>query len=534
MKRLFGAGCALAALLVHVPAEATRPPSVYLKCDGLPDNVTAGETAARLLGAVTLLGVFAPAHETANASSRLTGADGIAACNEALARESNDTRRAQLILGAAIHNLEAGHYDVAAAEARRADSDRPAFAATTGYRLSLHLAALDIEAAALFQAGHADEAMAKALEMASAAPYDVNNQIAAASYFSLLPHLGQAETAFYDRAVRLHPSLLAQRGVQRDLNGDTAGALADYELLIRLTDAQLGGAEPTLLTTVAISQALAGNVARARELYARATNPPAPPAPSPAPAASANASAPAAGSTPAAATGAPAVPAGKEAGPDPAANPSPNLIELRDFYHVWDVAHGGDLHAARALYLARSQWIFPSAMARAAMVRVLREGATPAELTGSLAQTPEAILDELRTRRRENTVKSVTDPARLFHRTANVLRQEDFNGLSRDVWAMEHSHIVDFPQGRDGAYRIYRINGGTASGYGLLLHAALLARHQDRNQIILFPVRLRIDQLSARAGNRGEEGMVPELSLDAAQVIADLSPLIPQQVPAAH
>src|SRR5207253_4638246 len=137
---------AIAALVASVPAHADRTPSLQIRCDGMPDNVTAGETAARLLGAVTLLGLFAPNHETPDEGQRLTGAEGVAVCAQALAVESNDIRRAQLLLASAIHHIEASEYDAAIAEARRVESDRPTLAQTQPYRRSLALSAIEIEA----------------------------------------------------------------------------------------------------------------------------------------------------------------------------------------------------------------------------------------------------------------------------------------------------------------------------------------------------------------------------------------------------
>src|SRR5436305_937943 len=60
-NRTYLSACALSILLTPVtPALAQsneKPGSAYVQCDGQPDNVTDGETAARLIGAVTLLGL---------------------------------------------------------------------------------------------------------------------------------------------------------------------------------------------------------------------------------------------------------------------------------------------------------------------------------------------------------------------------------------------------------------------------------------------------------------------------------------------
>jgi hypothetical protein len=78
MKTRIFAAAAMAAMLVPAVAPAAETQtetkkeegSLYLQCDGNPNNMTAGESAARLLGAVTLLGLVAPPPESADASKR--------------------------------------------------------------------------------------------------------------------------------------------------------------------------------------------------------------------------------------------------------------------------------------------------------------------------------------------------------------------------------------------------------------------------------------------------------------------------------
>ena len=77
---------AIAAMLpvqsaIAAPADEPKAGSLYLQCDGNPNNMTSGESAARLLGAVTLLALFAPPPESADSSKRKFGAEGVAACS---------------------------------------------------------------------------------------------------------------------------------------------------------------------------------------------------------------------------------------------------------------------------------------------------------------------------------------------------------------------------------------------------------------------------------------------------------------------
>lgn len=513
LKLLTGAAVA-AALLMSAPAQAERPPSRHLRCDGMPDNVTAGETAARLLGAVTLLGIFAPSQEGADASARLQGAEGVAICEEALAAESNEVRRAELILATAIHHVEAGQHEQAIAAARRALTDRSALAATPAFRRSLNLFALDIQATALVELGRTDEAVARGVEMAVAAPYDIVNILRASYYVDYSTHWGQPETAFYDHLVKLYPSGLLQRARARELNGDVANALADYDLYIRMYDDQLGGVPEALRYRVALSHALSGNFARAEELVRQAE---APPPGATGKGGEADAAQP------------PSEPPAPEA-PEPA---SPATVEMNDLYRVWQAVHAGDLPRARTLYLARSRWIYVDAALRARLVARLREGAPAEQLTGALAQTPEQIVAAWRAERRTNALAGKGPGNFLFGRRQPYFGPEIFARYSRDVWRMERSRIIDFPQDQEGPYRVYaarQLGGGTPSGYALLLHAALLARNQGQNAFSLHPSRGDLTQLSVRFGNRGGEGMIDSLTFDADQVIADLAPVIPQPV----
>ena len=108
MKRMLLSASALSLLFVPVTsatAQTEKPGSAYVQCDGEPNNVTGEETAARLIGAVTLLGLFAPPPEAADASKRKFGSDGVVACSSLLSgKEGNPARRLGLILGRAIHH----------------------------------------------------------------------------------------------------------------------------------------------------------------------------------------------------------------------------------------------------------------------------------------------------------------------------------------------------------------------------------------------------------------------------------------------
>jgi hypothetical protein len=493
MKKLFVAGGAMAALLTAMPAQAERTPSLQIRCDGMPDNVTAGETAARLLGAVTLLGLFAPSHETPDASQRLNGAEGVAICSQALAVESNDVRRAQLILASAIHHIEAGENDAAIAEARRVEIDRPALVQTLPYRRTLALSAMEAEALALLSADRLAEARTKAFEMADAAPYDLVTQVRAWLYVRLTSDYGPREQAYFARLIPIFPSAIIERAALRQSAGDFRGAAEDYETWLQFMGT-LNTEHPGMLiqAQAALAHALAGDPARAETRAAEAR----------------------------AALAA-----------EPEAQTAQAATEVLDLYQVWKNAHEGRAADARLLFANRTAWLRPSAGAVAEVARQLQQGAAPDSLTGILAGDPGRFRTEQINRRRDE-LKSDKNRFALIR---PYFAQGAYDRFSTNVWRTDHSRYF----ARDENDRLHatsvsvmRDGFGTPASYALLLHTALVARAQGKNAFLVMPGQQNVALNFVRLGNRGDAAMIGPMTFDAARVIADLSPMIPQ--PARH
>lgn len=489
MNRILLAGAALSACVVAAPAQAQRTPSVQIRCDGLPDNVTAGETAARLLGAITLLGVFAPAHETPDQTLRLNGAEGVAICAEALQRESNEIRRAQLILGSALHQIEAGQFDAAIADARRAGADRPALSATPAYRLSLGLGALEIEALALLGAGRLEDARAKAFEMAAAAPYDTVIQARAWRYIRLSSAYGAPEQAYYDNLVRLFPAGMYERAAARQMAGDFRAAAADYDSWLDL-QRTVTMRQPDMQTPAmgALAHALAGNVARAEELARIARE-------------------------------------ALQANPTLAA--AAGTTELLDLYNIWKVAHDGRAADARLLFASRTTWLRPAAGAVAEVARLLQQGVPASSLIGTLAGDPNRFRTELIERRR----RELLDEKNKFAAIPAFRDQASYDRFAANVWRTERSRYLGREENDDVHARVInatRDGFGTPAGYAALLHAALITQAEGKSSFMLMPSRTNVAILWMRVGNAGDANLIAPLTYDAAQVIADLGPMIPR------
>lgn len=490
MKQRYLAAAAL-ALAIHAPAYADRPPSAHIQCDGQPDDVTAGETAARLIGAVTLLGIFAPPHESANLSLRRSGAEGVAICNDALSRESNDARRAQLILATAIHELEANHADAAIADARRVATDRPAFAATTPFRTSFRISALEIEAQALLAAGRTDDAIAKALEMAAAAPYDILAQLRAERYVRISPRFGEAEQAFYANLVRVYPSAILQRALQRQMAGDFRGGAEDYETWMGLERSLIGHPDMASQAQTALTQALAGNFARAEELAAQARD---------------------------AIQG------------EPGSTLAAPTAEVLDLYQIWKNVHEGRAADARTLFANRSAWLRPVAPTVAEVARLLQQGAPASALTGSLSGDPSRFRTAMMDRRR----RELAEDRNPYAAIRPFYNQASFDRFGANVWNSGDSRY--FARGDDvkmhaRSITVARDGSGIPANYALLLHAALTARTQNKRAFMLMPAQSNVAAGLVRFGDPGDEAMIGAMSFDTDRVIADLAPIIPRPAP---
>ncbi|HEX8193106.1 MAG TPA: hypothetical protein VF552_09415 [Allosphingosinicella sp.] len=493
--RLLAGAAMLAALFPCQSAAAAGEPSNYLRCDGQPDNIGDGETAARVLGAVTLLGLFAPGNEVADPSQRRTGAEGVAACTAALTGEANDRRRAELILARAVHHIEANDFDAAVADARSVAADRPAFSGTPYFRMSFGLAAMDIEALALTARGRHAEAAAKAMEMADAAPYDVLNMLRAVRYVGANATFGEAERRFYDRAVRLYPIAVLDRAGARNFAGDWRGAAEDYALLSRVFASAIARPVASALGNAAIARALAGEGEAADALGREAQ-------------AAVDADA-AAGRT-----------AGVTAG-----------REVIDLLRILRTFQNGNAAEARLLFAARSGWEAPHAAAVSEIARRLREGAADAQLTGLLAGDPARFRTASIELRRRN-IFGGENAAKDYHRALRDYAGERAYGrFSGNVWREGRSRYFAREENKDNHARLVTVGrdgGGTPAGYALLLHSALVARAEGRSRFMLLPAQSAVYAAFVRTGNPGDERIVDQVSFDTEQVIADLSPLVPR------
>ncbi|HEX6376032.1 MAG TPA: hypothetical protein VFZ91_09965 [Allosphingosinicella sp.] len=481
------------------PAKPGKEGSVHVRCDGNPDNVSTAETAARLIAITAVVGLLLPGPEQADISKRLKGADGVAACTQALDGESNATRRIQLILARSVHQIEAGNFAAAIADAELAERDQPDLAATGSFKLSYHLSAMELQALALLGSGKPQEAADKAMAMGLAAPYDFVNMTRAALYAQMTDRWGPAEERFYEQLVRIYPDALTLRIAARQLGGDYRGAAEDAETFQALARALSDKPAAYPSAQAALAVALAGDMAKA-EIHAKAARE--------------------------------AIEAQAAAGER---DKTVAAAELLDLYRVLELARTGQAGNARLLFSGRSAWVKASAGAVAEVARILREGARPEELTGLLATEPAKFRSDAVAAAGKRLSEGEHLPRLRYAAIRAPIPQSAFGAYSGNVWRSGKSKYFIptkvIPPEKGRLVNVARDGAGIPAGYALLLHTALTARAEGKKSFMMLPGRRQVAWHFVRIGDPSGAALVPAVSYDAERVIRDLSPLIPPPAP---
>lgn len=481
--------------------------SFYVQCDGQPDDMSDGETAARVIGAIALIGLFAPAPEAANPAKRKFGAEGIAACSQLIDGakvESSPARRIGLILGRGAHRIEAKDYAgaVADAELARKTAADAGLTANPYWAVSRGRGADLLEAAALYRMGKLDLASAVALRDPASYRHALLPLLATPRYYTNAPAAVVGEDAYADALNRAYPWLAATSADRLEQLGRFADAAKLRDALIDLAR----GSSPNLVSSLpiaqaAVSHALAGNAARAAELAKAAQD---------------------------------NFDKRKADGkPDP--NPA-QVIEQLDLYNIIRTAGGGDVRTARRLFAARSQWVSASFGSTVEVNRRLRAGAPADDLIGGLAQGPDGLWKARADEQLAQALARDADNRTLFAMFPATLKPGDFEAVAKNTWKVDKSPWILKPKKPDPEPTGYE----TMFSYGTsplvmtqayALHAALIARSRGHQGFVMVPViTTGIFAMRLKTGNAGDPGLPAPLFNDADTVIAALSPIIPDPV----
>lgn len=475
--------------------------SLYLRCDGKPNNMTDGESFARFLGAITLLGIFAKSPEAADPSKRLFGEEGVGACTQLIDgedAEKNGVRRLPLILARALHQIEAKNYEAAIADVDKARGEASDIGLTGNpyFDRSMGLSFDNIEAEARLRLGDPLGAQKVSLGRLAHAQYSFVPLVFARDYSDYMHELTPlAEKATIAQIRITTPFGLGSYADKLEEVGRFAEAAQKREALIEFVE----GLKPENVSSIyyaraAVSHALAGEWDRAPERadFARAN-------------------------------------LAQRRSNGVAEDNESTVIEVLDLYDLLRLAHGGDTDKARLQFAARSQWLGPSFGDVMEANRRLREGATPDQLFGALSKTPEQMWEERRDNLMATKLQKDTDNKTLFNQIVPYAKIDEFEAQSKTTWRVEKSKMMlKKPSEKTGLWGIYTTGNPQTRFDSVVLHAALQAQARGKQGFVISMTSERSLTIGVtRFLDRDELKGDDSLFVDAADAISELREVIP-------
>lgn len=509
MRKIWLVG-GLIALAFSAPVAAQsapapeKPVSPFILCDGRTGHVGLAATLGRLVLLTATAGLSEVATATNDETRRLNGAAAAKACDAALDQEHDNLRRAQLATAKAVHLMEAGSLDDALAAARSVGAAAGPLAQEWGYQRTFAPRTLLLEAAIQVRRKDAEAAQAAAVRAISLAPYDVALAKLGARYLTLTSTFDADKDRALTQAGTLLPELIPTRAgalVKQGRFSDAYAALTAAEdinvpffddlptqefdayraLLLALADR--GPESDALATKVQDSlSALSGTAFMVQHA---------------------------------------SVVAGAS-----------EILSMRSILRDAANGHGKE---ARATFRAHGPWLLAPSEVVPTVVDRLRTGAQPDELTGTLAETGDAIELRYRTQR----LAALSDPKAVaieYRQPFYYASTAEFARASGATWKVGEKpkfllkHTKDQLAATDVLDTLPSVDGLPA-GEAILLQAALIAKTRGQQGFVLKIGRHSIAITALRFGNIGTPGIPALFAFNADTVIADISPHIPQPTP---
>lgn len=487
-------------------AENEKLGSLYLRCDGEPNNMTGGETFARFLGAITLLGLFAPSPESPDASKRLFGEKGVDACSQLIdgeKAEGNTVRRIPLILARALHNIEAKNYEAALTDVEKARTEAQTadLAGNAYFDRSMGLSFSNIEAEAHLRMGQPAQARNAALAAIDTMKYSFVPMAITSDYGEFNEDFPPQAEAKLAASARIFPRFIVDFADRLERVGRFSDAAEKREALIALFESLEGEDKPTIIyARAALSHALAGQWEQASERAATARLN----------LASLRA----------------------EGKPE---DDTARSIEVLDLFDIMNRANNGEVAIARRNFAARSQWVEASFGAVMEVNRRLREEATEDELFGALEATAEEMWTKSQDEKMAVKLQQDTDNKTLFNLIQPYAKVDAYEDRSKRTWRVEKkSKMMTEEPDEFGEWRIMASGDLYSAIDSIVLHAALQARQRGKEG---FTIRVSLPRAyrgyvlpaygTTRFLNRDDDLARDTLFIPADEVIAELSQVIP-------
>lgn len=480
--------------------ENKRLGSLYLRCDGQPNNMSGAESFGRLVALSLVVGLLAPQPESPDPAKRLFGEKGVDACTRLIddpeKGEHNPARRVPLILARALHRIEAKDYPgaitdvgIARTEATAAGlSGNPYFDRSMGLSFDL------IEGHAKLRAGDPAAAREASLRNFAKSPYSYYTMIAADPFWYYNRDMSPAEETFLQARARLLPFEIAIYAARLEEVGRFEDSARQREAQIVLARALSSEREnASLLAYAAIAHALAGHWDQAAER----------------------------------ATAARTALDDQAAAGKPADN-APAVIELLDFAGLLQLVHAGKVDDARRNFAARSEWSMPSFGAVTATVTMLRKGAKPDQLFGALATDADAMWQKRRDRALAQRLDKDTNNKTLFTYILPYAKIGGFENLSKSVWRTDKPRLLFKEPLKNSKFTLMTVVGEPLTQPdALTLNAANLAKAKGFQGFVMLRRAETPDMALVQFGNADDPAISVPLWLDADSVISSLRAEIP-------
>ncbi len=480
-------------------AEEKRLGSLYLRCDGQPNNMPGMETFARAVALSLVVGLLLPGPEAPDPSKRLFGEEGVDACSQLLdgteRRENNVLRRIPLLLARGLHRIEAKDYNGAIADVdlARSEATSAGLVGNVYFDRSMGLSFNVIESEARLRMGDTEGAHELAMRDAVKMPNSFYAIVSGRNLYPITRELSQIEEDYYRAYQRIIPSMssiLASRLQENDRHREAA---ALSEALIPVNDAlDTSDKRSWPRAYAAVAQALAGDWHAADRLAKEARE---------------NLDS--------------RILAGK-----PESDRS-GVSEVLDLYGVLKLAHEGRIDEARRNFAARTEWLSGSYGAVMATNTLLRAGAKPDQLFGALSKTADDLFEDRRKLFLAQRLDTDKNNKTLFTYIMPYARINGYEALSKDVWRTDKPRLIGAEPMKNSMFYYMSVNGDPMTQPdALLLHAAVQAKARGQS-FINFAFTSKPDVSYAWFG-KPEEGKFPAtFALDPDIVIAELRQVIP-------